>query len=659
MANGATEFSLDAVRDFMLCRGGRVTNHELVQHFKSFLTNTDNKELARDQFKQYVNTLSHVVKEENNKYLVLKKKYCVDAPLTSSNNRPSDPHVLQSPDSNFIPAQYSQNHAPHNVSIPNEFAVSPQAAASSGRGYLFHDRGPEMPGEQMSKMTDFNQRYGSQQSQGIQQNDAASPYGQQFQRRDSNSSFGGAVPNQDYSAPPLPPRQIASPYNGGAPPAARLRTPPPYRPPPPPPESPKIMDPSLMHNPHGNPNFGPSYNSHEYNRFPAPGAIGHPSGLSHQISAHEYRSPDPYPKEHHRRSSYEAHSEQDFRNHNRSSSFDEPPDLGIPVPQSFPASSQHQQSNQGLIPLSATKRTGPRQAPSHPDGILQSRSRKNKYDSPPSDASQASSDDSSELRAADRGRSHNQVDRNKENFEPPTHSIAMQSKQDMPNNPDGDAESLAPPTTGGNEKKISVKEKTQIFNRMASETNLGDKLLKNGSKSNRSSRAEKDYDDTKSILSYGQDGQDWLVAAASSDFNEILRLLKAHPELIRRKDRHNGYTALHWAAKHGRAEVVRLLAGTYQADPNARSNGGYTPLHLAAHYNRQDVFDLLVHYGSDLNLRDYSGKKPRQYNTIASSTISPEHQKRIVQRRNSMERRINKRNSKKQLKIASTILLSK
>ncbi|KAF2355139.1 Ankyrin repeat-containing domain [Trinorchestia longiramus] len=85
-------------------------------------------------------------------------------------------------------------------------------------------------------------------------------------------------------------------------------------------------------------------------------------------------------------------------------------------------------------------------------------------------------------------------------------------------------------------------------------------------------------------------------------------------------------TALHWAAKHGRVEVVKLLAGTHQADPNARS--GYTPLHLAAMYNRQDVFDLLVHYGSDLNIRDYSGKKPRQYNTIASSTISPEHHKR-------------------------------
>jgi ankyrin repeat protein len=30
-------------------------------------------------------------------------------------------------------------------------------------------------------------------------------------------------------------------------------------------------------------------------------------------------------------------------------------------------------------------------------------------------------------------------------------------------------------------------------------------------------------------------------------------------------------TALHWAAKHGNADVVKLIAGTYQADVNARS----------------------------------------------------------------------------------------
>lgn len=33
-----TEFTLESVREFMLDKGGKVTNHELVKHFKQFLT---------------------------------------------------------------------------------------------------------------------------------------------------------------------------------------------------------------------------------------------------------------------------------------------------------------------------------------------------------------------------------------------------------------------------------------------------------------------------------------------------------------------------------------------------------------------------------------------------------------------------------------------
>lgn len=43
MAQQDVELSFDSVKDFMVLRGGRVTNHELVKHFKSCLTNTDNK----------------------------------------------------------------------------------------------------------------------------------------------------------------------------------------------------------------------------------------------------------------------------------------------------------------------------------------------------------------------------------------------------------------------------------------------------------------------------------------------------------------------------------------------------------------------------------------------------------------------------------------
>jgi len=37
------ELSLESVRDFMIMNNGRVTNHDLVTHFKYFLTNPQNR----------------------------------------------------------------------------------------------------------------------------------------------------------------------------------------------------------------------------------------------------------------------------------------------------------------------------------------------------------------------------------------------------------------------------------------------------------------------------------------------------------------------------------------------------------------------------------------------------------------------------------------
>ena len=69
-------FTMDVVRDFMLSNGGKVTNHTLVTHFKSFLNDSQRKNANRQMFKQYVNTLA-VVKLDvsGEKMLVLKKKY--------------------------------------------------------------------------------------------------------------------------------------------------------------------------------------------------------------------------------------------------------------------------------------------------------------------------------------------------------------------------------------------------------------------------------------------------------------------------------------------------------------------------------------------------------------------------------------------------------
>lgn len=46
------EFTLDAVRHFIIEKGGKVTNHELVKHFKLFLTDpsTKGKSIAAGQW---------------------------------------------------------------------------------------------------------------------------------------------------------------------------------------------------------------------------------------------------------------------------------------------------------------------------------------------------------------------------------------------------------------------------------------------------------------------------------------------------------------------------------------------------------------------------------------------------------------------------------
>jgi hypothetical protein len=38
-----SELSVEAIRDFMLENGGKVTNHDLVKHFKRFLTNPETR----------------------------------------------------------------------------------------------------------------------------------------------------------------------------------------------------------------------------------------------------------------------------------------------------------------------------------------------------------------------------------------------------------------------------------------------------------------------------------------------------------------------------------------------------------------------------------------------------------------------------------------
>ncbi|MEJ1288244.1 sosondowah ankyrin repeat domain family member C [Cricetulus griseus] len=111
----------------------------------------------------------------------------------------------------------------------------------------------------------------------------------------------------------------------------------------------------------------------------------------------------------------------------------------------------------------------------------------------------------------------------------------------------------------------------------------------------------------------------WMLSASEGKWDSLEGLLTCEPGLLSKRDFITGFTCLHWAAKHGRQELLAMLvnfASKHQlpVNINARSSGGYTALHLAAMHGHVEVVKLLVGaYDADVDIRDYSGKKASQY----------------------------------------------
>lgn len=92
----------------------------------------------------------------------------------------------------------------------------------------------------------------------------------------------------------------------------------------------------------------------------------------------------------------------------------------------------------------------------------------------------------------------------------------------------------------------------------------------------------------------------WIIAASNCDYAELVALLKEDANLAAYGDFITGFTALHWAAKFNRPNIIKLLVGRYGIDPNVRSFSGSTPLHLAAQFRHQAIVQLLTEvYGKE------------------------------------------------------------
>ncbi|XP_017843551.2 ankyrin repeat domain-containing protein SOWAHC isoform X3 [Drosophila busckii] len=186
------------------------------------------------------------------------------------------------------------------------------------------------------------------------------------------------------------------------------------------------------------------------------------------------------------------------------------------------------------------------------------------------------------------------------------------------------AEKLSGTETDVADNPISVKEATRKFNRMASEEEA--KVISPPAKKKAEKQLIEEKDSPEVTLAHPK-AKEWIVSMAKANYQELAKLASEYPELVKLQDPATGFTALHWAAKHGNEDVVKLIAGTYKVDVNARTNGGYTPLHLATQFGRDNIFELLWNvYKANRDIMDWSGNKPLDYSrqrpSVSASTCS-------------------------------------
>jgi ankyrin repeat protein len=94
-----------------------------------------------------------------------------------------------------------------------------------------------------------------------------------------------------------------------------------------------------------------------------------------------------------------------------------------------------------------------------------------------------------------------------------------------------------------------------------------------------------------------------VTAARSGDVEKLKKELAESGVNVNAPDSAGGRTALHWAAKEGKVEIIPLLLEK-GADVNVKDRAGKTPLCIAAESGKADAVKMLLAAKSDVNAKD-------------------------------------------------------
>jgi ankyrin repeat protein len=112
-----------------------------------------------------------------------------------------------------------------------------------------------------------------------------------------------------------------------------------------------------------------------------------------------------------------------------------------------------------------------------------------------------------------------------------------------------------------------------------------------------------------------RNNQDLLFAAENGIIEEVKALLDKNGPLgdlaadvnARGLDQ---WTALHFAANEGKADIVSILLGQSDIDIDSQSTIGRSPLHLASIRGHMSIVRMLVSKGANKNAKDFDENTP-------------------------------------------------